>query len=159
MFHIDSVGEPERAALNEAMLLWDEQVRSPIPANISAGLVMRETLASNGEDLSGQPYLEEAMHLASRSGLFDPSRAVHMYDQTQPGQTRQRAEFAWAVYAHHGYVLMRLLLSVFVLTLHAASIHSPPTPRHRYHCYSTLHRWIFRGQTTNKTPSNGRHSL
>ncbi|SMQ55086.1 unnamed protein product [Zymoseptoria tritici ST99CH_3D7] len=110
MFHIDRVGEPERAALNEAMLLWDEQVRSPIPANISAGLVMRETLASNGEDLSGQPYLEEAMHLASRSGLFDPSRAVHMYDQTQPGQTRQRAEFAWAVYAHHGKFAARAAL-------------------------------------------------
>jgi hypothetical protein len=104
MFHPDNVSEPKDTALKEAIRLWESELRSPIPANISAGFLIHMILSSNSQDRLGRPYIDQAMHLALQSGLFTPSHADQMYDRSQPEQTRQRGEFAWAVYAHHGCV-------------------------------------------------------
>jgi hypothetical protein len=107
MFHPENVGKSEQAAFNEATRLWDSQDLAPIPANISAGLLIHQTMVSDGQDRLGRHYIEEAMDLALESGLFTPSRAQQMYDETQPEQLRQRAEFAWAIYSHHGFVMTK----------------------------------------------------
>lgn len=102
MSHPEGVPSLDRQAFNEAIRLWDSEPRIANPANISAGLLIHATFTSNGQDEIGAPYLAEAMGLAVQSGLFSEDQASQVYADFDPRIARQRASFAWAVYAHHG---------------------------------------------------------
>lgn len=102
MSHPEGVPSLDKQALHEAIRLWDIEPRTATPANISAGLLIHTTFTSNGQDEIGAPYMAEAMRLASDSGLFSEKHAARLYAESDPTVARQRADFAWAVYAHHG---------------------------------------------------------
>lgn len=102
MSHPEGVPSLDLQALHEAVRLWDIEPRAAIPANVSAGLLIHATFASNGQDEVGAPYLAEAMALAVRSGLFSKEDVAQTHAVANSKLARQRADFAWAVYAHHG---------------------------------------------------------
>lgn len=102
MSHPEGVPSLDKQAMQEAIRLWDAGPRTATPANISAGLLIHTTFASNGQDEVGAPYIAEAMSLAVQSGLFSEVHANSANADPDPKVTKQRADFAWAVYAHHG---------------------------------------------------------
>lgn len=102
MSHPEGVPSLDRQALHEAVRLWDSEPRTTTPANIAAGLLIHATFSSNGQDEVGAPYFTEAMEMAVQSGLFSEAHAARMYTHCDSRVAKQRADFAWAVYAHHG---------------------------------------------------------
>lgn len=102
MSHPEGIPALDRQALHEATHLWESEPRAAIPANISAGLLIHTAFVSNGQDDLGSPFLVEAMELARRSGIFIGEDAAEDQVASTSRIARQRADFAWAVYAHHG---------------------------------------------------------
>lgn len=99
---------PEKAvtighhALIKVTELWDWDADAHVPANSSTGLLIHATLASNGQDMDGSPYVSGAVNLAVDSELFNDERLAQTYPSSNPELATKRAMLAWNMYSHQG---------------------------------------------------------